>query len=173
MNRPQRLFKVEILVFLLGRHADIAARRQAPVVRFDLVSVYELHQAFDIPQFGFGETLLQPVGLPQEIARPLKRLDGSGPCVPQRLADLVDFNVVPEVRFPRIEFLHRDVDRPPGHLRRQIDLFGQFPAALGNLAQSFACRVQGGIVPRPTVPTLVPVGSSRRDFGSQHLNVGR
>ena len=64
VDRAQRLLEVEVLVHLLRRDADIAAGRQAPVMRLrSSARSTQLHQPLDIAQLRIREALLQPVGL--------------------------------------------------------------------------------------------------------------
>jgi hypothetical protein len=72
----KRLLKVEVGILVLGRDADVAAGREAPVVGGDLGAVDELDQAFDVAQFGVGEALDQPVGLAPVVADLLELVDG-------------------------------------------------------------------------------------------------
>ena len=102
------LLKVEVLVLLFRCHADIAARRQAPVVRLDLGPGDHLHQPLDIPQLSSGKPLLQPVGLADEVAGPAQRCDYCSAIVLERPRALL-FPRCPKGQILRIELLHRRI----------------------------------------------------------------
>ena len=77
--------KSKVLVFLLRCDADVASRRQAPVVGGQLVVPDQLHEPFDVPQGGIREPLLKPVCLLPEVARRLEMLDRVAACFADRL----------------------------------------------------------------------------------------
>ncbi len=69
------LLEVEVLVLFLGRHANITTGREAPVIRRDSGTIDKFHQPLDVAQPRVREMLLEPVGLPNKIARLPQRLD--------------------------------------------------------------------------------------------------
>ena len=49
--------------------ADIAARRQVPVMRLDRRAIDKFHQSFHVAELGVRKPFLNPVGLPHEVTR--------------------------------------------------------------------------------------------------------
>ena len=87
MDRLQR--RVEILIHLLKCHADMAAGRQAPVVRLEPAAVEEFHDSLDNAQFGRGQTILQPADLVGETPRPLNRFGHTNPSLRDSAARVI------------------------------------------------------------------------------------
>ena len=79
----------------------------------------------------------------------------------------------PVVRFPCVEFSHRDVDGSTSQLRRKIYLLSQVPAACGQIVQTLARCMQRDVFSPGSILRLVPFSNPRRYLGSERLKVGR
>ena len=78
---------VRLGLFLFPEAVEVL---QARVDRGEQIAARLLHQPLDTGESRIGETLPQPVGPTNEIARPMGRFDSRRPCVFRRPARLAD-----------------------------------------------------------------------------------
>ena len=172
----KRVFEVEILVLLLGCHTDITYR----ALRLQSCASISVRATnFTSPSTSRSSALgkrscSQSAWSTKYRARRSASTVRCGPCALKRLARRIDVRIGPVVRFPRVEFPHRDVDGPASQLRRQIDLLGQVPAAFGHVVQACARRMQRSVVHAWRRSRFVPSRCGPcRNLGRERLDVGR
>ena len=89
------------------------------------------------------------------------------------LRGFADLRVAPEIRVLRLKFLDCQFHYATHQLGCQIDLPGQVTATISRIMQAFAGLMQGGIIPRSAISTLVPVGGTFGDFVIERHCIGR
>jgi len=114
MDLAQCFLEVEVFVYFFWGDADIPARREAPVIGFDLVPIHQFDQAFNIGELRFREAFSQPIGLSPEVADLLELLDGQLAGFIGGLAGAGDVAVSPGIAFAGFAFVLAGFDDTTG-----------------------------------------------------------
>ena len=130
-------FKVEVFIHFFRSDAHVAARCQAPVFAFDLLTVHQFHKARNIAQLGLWKSFGQPVSLLPEVPHLLELFDRKAPKFIGRLASFHNITGHPGIAVFGVAFGIADLNQSSRQLVDQIGLLDQIIASTSPVSISF------------------------------------